>query len=476
MLLFKPRRRPLRPHQKDAKDRFLFQLSAFFALDMRLGKTLTAIRWASEKMIEKRIALIVSPKTTLIAWEEELEREYIIPVILEGSSAVKAAKFLSLPSNSWALVNYEAVLSPVFLRAIENHPPDAIILDESTRIKNSQSKTTRALLNVCDVIRVKACLSGLPTPQSLSDIWSQMAFLNNGRWMGCSNFFRWRKRHTVVDPTSFGEHGRIFPPAESKRIISQYQSEAFCLTRKQAEQIYRMKMPDKVFEKYYGEMTKEEKSAYKYVVKNMELPIGPFSTISKRVRDSDPDYEDILGSLHEADHGIVQLSWLRRIPTFLPTSWKYSELVDLLRIIGADKGKEKVVIWFAFSHEISIAKERLLKERIRCKTIQGTTPRHERREIVKEFNSSLDVLLIQKKIGQFGLNLSVSSTAIYFSNSYSLEERAQSEDRIFLPGKKNLLIIDLITKGTTDEEVRLALTTKRTISARTLAKRVLDER
>jgi SNF2 family DNA or RNA helicase len=477
MLARNLRLRPLRQHQKDATSKFATAMSAFFALDMRLGKTITSIRWIKRRINGRKISVIVAPKTTLLSWEEELQKEYIVPVLLEGSSIQKAHTYLSQESRSWMLVNYEAFLSKEFLRAFDKHPPDALLLDESTRIKNHKSKTTQALMQICDIVPLKICLSGLPTPQSLEDIWSQMAFLNNGRWMGCSNFYRWRKRHTEIDPTSFGEHGRIFPPAQERLIIAKYQSEAFCLTRKQAEKQYGLAMPDKVFEKYHGEMSKEEKFAYKYVVKNMELPEGPFSNISKRVRETDPDFEDILGMSHEADHAIVQLSWLRRIPTFLPTSWKYTELVDLLRTLGADKGKEKVVVWFAFSAEIQNAKERLIKEGIACRSMQGTTPTHERRAMIKEFNTSpsMNVILIQKKLGQFGLNLSVSSTAIYFSNSYSLEQRAQSEDRIFLPGKKNLLIIDLITKGTTDEEVRSILSSKRTVSARTLARKALDQ-
>ena len=47
-----------------------------------------------------------------------------------------------------------------------------------------------------------------------------------------------------------------------------------------------------------------------------------------------------------------------------------------------------------------------------------------------------------------------SNVAIYYSNSYSLEERIQSEDRIEHPIKKSsLLFIDLITKNTVDEDV-----------------------
>jgi hypothetical protein len=56
--------------------------------------------------------------------------------------------------------------------------------------------------------------------------------------------------------------------------------------------------------------------------------------------------------------------------------------------------------------------------------------------------------------GRYGLDMSKSSTNIYYSNSCSLENRAQSEDRILHPQKSEpLLTIDLAAKGTVDEKI-----------------------
>ena len=60
-----------------------------------------------------------------------------------------------------------------------------------------------------------------------------------------------------------------------------------------------------------------------------------------------------------------------------------------------------------------------------------------------------------------GINLSAADTAIYFSNSWALQDRLQSEDRILSPENNTLLYIDLITKNTIDEDIMLALQDKR---------------
>lgn len=476
-LSFRFKRRALRAHQQDAIARFRGEKSAFFAMDMRLGKTLSCIRWilANPKATRGRV-VIVAPKTVLIPWEEELKAERIHFVTLTGSISSKIAGLLFAGPGSFVLVNYEAFLSLDFIRTLEKIPPSCLVLDESTRIKGHKSKTTQNLLRICDLVPFKACLSGLPSPQSLEDLWPQMAFLNDGHWMGCSGFYRWRARHTVPDPLSHGQHGREFSPAEAVKVREAFQAQAFCLTRKQAEEEYGLSMPEKIYGTRWGYLSKPEQKAYNFIIKNMELPPGPFQSLSKRFREyQENETPDPLGQASEADHQIVVLSWLRMLPGFLPTSWKYAELLDIIKDLGADKGREKLVIWFAFTQEIKQAEKILSQAGIPCRALLGESKDKERREIIQDFNGKLDILLVQQKLGQFGLNLSTASTAVYFSNSYNLEERAQSEDRIFLPGKRNLLILDLLTKGTLDEEIREILTTKRHVSARTLARKTLGK-
>jgi SNF2 family DNA or RNA helicase len=60
-----------------------------------------------------------------------------------------------------------------------------------------------------------------------------------------------------------------------------------------------------------------------------------------------------------------------------------------------------------------------------------------------------------------GLDFSAASTAIYYSNSLNPEDRLQSEDRIVHPAKREpLLYIDLLTRGSVDEDIHLALQDK----------------
>jgi SNF2 family DNA or RNA helicase len=72
--------------------------------------------------------------------------------------------------------------------------------------------------------------------------------------------------------------------------------------------------------------------------------------------------------------------------------------------------------------------------------------------------------------GGTGLTLTAANTAIYFSNSFSLEERLQSEDRCHRIGTKEPVVyIDLVAADTVDERIAAALQSKAATAEEILA-------
>jgi len=65
--------------------------------------------------------------------------------------------------------------------------------------------------------------------------------------------------------------------------------------------------------------------------------------------------------------------------------------------------------------------------------------------------------------------LTAATTVIYYSNSYNLEHRIQSEDRAHRIGQtKSVNYVDLCTQGTIDEKIIKALRAKKNIAATVL--------
>ena len=82
-------------------------------------------------------------------------------------------------------------------------------------------------------------------------------------------------------------------------------------------------------------------------------------------------------------------------------------------------------------------------------------------ETFQDRQSESRFLVGHPKTGGFGLTLTAANTVIYYSNSYDLELRVQSEDRAHRIGQENkVTYVDLLSPGTIDEKIVGALRSK----------------
>jgi SNF2 family DNA or RNA helicase len=73
------------------------------------------------------------------------------------------------------------------------------------------------------------------------------------------------------------------------------------------------------------------------------------------------------------------------------------------------------------------------------------------------------------------LTLTAANTVIYYSNSFDLEVRLQSEDRAHRIGQTNkVTYVDLIAKDTVDEHIVKALRNKINIASQVLGENFKD--
>lgn len=428
----------LRPYQEEAIQKFADKTSAYFAMEMRLGKSLTTIRWLMLHGAER--VLVVAPKTTLISWKDELDEEGLVYndltrfAVDDRQKMLRHTFFPGIPGEPvFCLINYETL--PCLEHEIRSYSVEAIVLDEATEIKNHRTNAAHLLLETGDRIAYKAALSGMPNPQGWTDVWSQMAILHDGQWMRSDNFYRWRNRYAV----NFGREW-FFSKKNKATIRSCFHADAYVLTRKDAGI-----GETKIYEKRSGELPPKAKKLYDHIAEKWEIP--------------GRDKEDLET---ETQYDIVVTGWLRRLcGGFLPDrelpSWKYAELK---RILEKELPEESVVVWFAYNDEIKKAKDLFPYAEV----MHGGTKDQERHNVQRRFQAGKTrVLFIQQKLGRFGIRLDKADTAVYFSNDYSYKSRGQSEDRIVAVGKdRPLLYIDLFTENTIEEAVLEALSKKET--------------
>lgn len=420
-------------------------------MEMRLGKSIVVIRWAQRR---SRRVLLVAPLTTLLGtlnWEGELKREDIPltvlsnvakdkrPDLIRPSTLIKAPPPFRIYrlqrrwARGWFAVNYEALRTqPEILAA----PWDTIILDESTRIRSPKAQITKTLTRNVEHIDNRAILTGLPNPENPLDYFCQFQFIH-GAFLGFHNYWACRDRMFYQGYTDWDWQPK---PRTRQRIKDYVHEHAFVMTRKQA----------KVgSEKVRRQRSVEMNATQRRLIKEIKTKFSVSDVETKWVT--------------------VQQTWMQRIAggfhpvTLECISDRKIRLAEELLI--EDFRTEPVVIWFRFNAEMHYLQKwlRMRHPRLKVARVHGDVKMRDRPKIQERFHDgNLNILLMQVKLGRFGWNLSRSSTAIYYSNTYEFEDRSQSEDRIIhLKKKEPCLYLDLVTMGTPDEDLVDALSDKR---------------
>jgi SWI/SNF-related matrix-associated actin-dependent regulator 1 of chromatin subfamily A len=394
-------------------------------MEMRLGKSLVAIRWARTRGTR---LLVVGPLSVIPGWEEELRLEGERRVVPLYDLPIKDRRRIAgtpVKVRTWFVVNYEALrIAPEILAEAW----DVVILDESTRIRNPKARITKTLVDRtwCRA-KHRAILSGLPAPEGAMDYFCQMKFLY-GSFLNQTNFWGFRQRYFKL----WGPYEWSPKSGTRDAIKKAVHATAFVLRRKDVNIGSR-----KIYETRYVSMSPEQAAFYKQIKKEYRF-----------------------GNL-ETKFSAVRWLWMARVAGgFSPdqehpqqiSSTKIDELVALLT---GELKNESTVVWFRFNEELHAATAALIRAGVDCLGMTGATPLDDRRYMARRFRAGdFPVLLMQVKIGRFGLDLSSASTAIYYSNDYAMEDRYQSEDRIVHALKTDpLLYLDLITKGTVDVSV-----------------------
>ena len=131
---------------------------------------------------------IVLPVSLLHNWENEI-RKFAPALKVYSYSGVKRREKVDFAQ----LIHYYDVVLTTYgtvrndSEVLAKHTFFYLILDESQNIKNAESKSYKAVSSIPSKFRLS--LTGTPIENSLSDLWSQMNFLNPGQ-LGSFKFFK----------------------------------------------------------------------------------------------------------------------------------------------------------------------------------------------------------------------------------------------------------------------------------------------
>ena len=320
-------------------------------------------------------------------------------------------------------------------------------IDESTTIKTPTAKRTKNILKIGNLAKYRRILTGSPVTKSPLDLYSQCEFLDPYH-LGHQSYYSFRARYANMIDRNFG--GRRVQIVGSYRRLPE-------LTAKLEKFSYRvlkedcLDLPPKVFTKRIVELTDEQKKVYAQMKRMAiaELDGKVMSTVNVMTQ---------LMRLHQVTCGHFKAD----DQTVKPV--KNNRITALLELLEETDGK--VIIWANYREDIKNIAEALKKAYGEASTVEyhggvDSTLRQKQIALFQQKNGPARYFVGNPSTGGYGITLTAANTVIYYSNSYDLEKRLQSEDRAHRIGQTgSVTYVDLIAEDTIDERIVKALRRK----------------
>ena len=211
-------------------------------------------------------------------------------------------------------------------------------------------------------------------------------------------------------------------------------------------------LPEKVYQRREVPLTKEQAKLYKQMsdLALAQLEKGELATTQSVLTQIMRLQQICCGHLRPDDRPIQEI----------PNN-RLQEVLDITEEVNG-----KAIIWATWTYDIQRIEKALAKKfgATAVASYYGQTEQDERQEIVNRFqdpDSDLRFFIGQPRTGGYGITLTEANTVVYFSNSYDLEIRLQSEDRAHRIGQSgSVTYIDLVSPNTIDEKILGALRDK----------------
>ena len=412
-------------------------------LDMGLGKTiitLSAINELKYGRFQVKKVLIIAPKKVAEAtWQREAAKwdnvsHLRISTVL-GSTA-KRIRALHTPADVY-IINRENVVWLVDYYK-NDWPFDMVVADEMSSFKNHRAKRFKALAAIRSHITRLVGLTGTPSPNGLSDLWSQVYLLDQGERLG-KYFTHFRERYFEPGRRCREVVYSYDPKEGAEKAIMDAISD-ICVSMKSEDYL---ELPEIVYHDIPVALSTKAQRDYNELEKKMVLDLGDnhILDVTSAAALSNKLQQLANGAVY-TDSGAWQEIHHDKVEAFM-------ELIEQLN------GKHAIV-FYNFRHDLDRLIVALQKTNLRVRQLQTSVDE-------LDWNAGkVDVLLAHPASTAYGLNLQDGGNhVIWFGLNWSLELYQQANKRLHRQGQKNRVIVhQLICEGTRDEDLANALQLK----------------
>jgi superfamily II DNA or RNA helicase len=409
--------------------------------DMGLGKTVQTLAAAELLVRERGIerVLVVAPASVKYQWETEIRKFTGRDVqVIEGGAEERRGQYRR--PTFYRLINYEMAVRD--LDELNAWQPDLIVLDEAQRIKNWESKTSRAVKRLRS--RYAIVLTGTPLENKLEELYSIVQFVDDRR-LGPA--FQFLHDHRLLDAD-----GKLLGYRNLEKIREKLAP--ILLRRTRAEVL--SQLPARTDTTVYVEMADAQRGPYAEHSQTL-------ARLLQKKYLSEVDRRRILACIANLRMLCDSTFLLDRQTNVSP---KLEELEELLReLLGG--GPHKVVVFSQWEIMLRQAAEVVQRLGVQSAMLHGSVPGKERRGLLERFRDDPDCrVFLSTDVGGTGLNLQAADTVINLEVPWNPAVLEQRIARVHRMGQhRPVQVFNLVTRDSIEERVLRTVETKRSLFA-----------
>ena len=422
----------LRKYQRDGY-RWLRTLDGYgmggiLADDMGLGKTVQVLSYllAMKERGQRLPSLIVCPASLVLNWQEECQKftPQLSCVAVDGDAAHRAEL-----AKQWAEADLVVTSYDLMRRDEELYSGQqfyACILDEAQAIKNHTTQKYKAVCGVNSIVRF--ALTGTPVENRLGELWSIFSFLMPGYLPPYKTFCARFEKPIVQEDDK-----------DALRRLNQLTG-PFILRRMKSEVL--KELPPKTENLHRIELDEQQRKLYLAAVVDAR----------EKLRAAKPEDKMAVFAV------LMRLREICCDPRLVADNWdggsaKLEACMEL--VTAAVEGGHRILLFSQFTSMLELLAKRLDEAGVSHFTLQGSTPKPVRAELVRRFNSGeADVFLISLRAGGTGLNLTAADIVIHYDPWWNVAAQNQATDRAYRIGQRNpVQVYKLIAQDTIEEKI-----------------------
>lgn len=439
-------------------DAFDFQKEAIQAIrdleyaavfhEQGLGKTKVAIDvalyWLETKKVDT--VLFIAKKSLLDNWIREFGfHTFVKPRVISQNRRENYFTFNS-PARIM-IAHFEVIKSEqqrftLFLKTRNV----GVIVDESAKIKNPDTKITKAFFALSPLFCKRIIMTGTPVANRPYDIWSQIWFLDHGRSLG-DNYKEFIKNYDLSN--------RLLDDEEKRQDFEKRLSELFgsisSFAVRETKNSARLELPEKVYNKTISDWEQIQYSLYEKIRNDLR------AVVVKEGIPKEDDAELILKRLLR----LVQIASNPILVDDLydaePGKWPLLfELIERNVRTG-----DKSIVWTTFTENADWLSKMLIE--FQPCVVHGKLPIVKRNKELDLFQNDDEcrVLIATPGAAKEGLTLTVANHVIFYDRSFSLDDYLQAQDRIHrISQKKVCHVTNIVMRDSIDEWVDVLLHAK----------------